>query len=158
MTSHPFPTPPIPANPIHQTEPPDPTRRNTSSAKVPPRYPSSFAQEELSFVPVNNVLAKIERNVRLRPRPLQLLQPSECKDVVADNVILSKMLVKTAALGPINKIVLDQYPAASLVGIKPPATMSRTLNIMGHIETHSRPWRYPQRINRSHVAETPWPR
>src|SRR2546421_8426967 len=83
-----------------------------------------IASQQITRVVINDVVRENKRDVRLRPRPHQLVLFAKSKDVVADDVFASVMLVKAGALGAIDHVVLPDDIRAPLIRVKAPTAIS----------------------------------
>ena len=65
----------------------------------------------------HNVMLEGKGSVIFNAACLQLLQPSPCEDIVANDIVAAVVLVKATALGVVDKVVFHNYSRAALVSI-----------------------------------------
>src|SRR5215471_13034690 len=77
------------------------------------------------------------------------------KNIVSQDVLAPVVLMKTAGLGRINDVVLEQDARAAFVRVKPPATVGIRLYVVDHVVPHRRALGRPQGVNAAQVTEQP---
>jgi len=91
------------------------------------------ASEQRGILPIDNVVLKRERKVIFGAGSDNLRFSCEGEDIVPHEVLLSVVLVKAAALGPVDDVVFDQLVGTSLIRIDAPSAVAEAVNIVNSI-------------------------
>ena len=98
-------------------------------------------------------MRKSERPVIFLPGPLESLPGTPGQDVVADDVVLSVVLVESAAFTTIYEVVLHHDLRTALIRIEAPAAVIVRIDVMDDVVVHGRSRLDPQGIDAAHVVE-----
>ena len=114
--------------------------------------PAAITQQ-LAFIENHDVMLEGKGGMVFLACHCHLTFIAEGKNIVADDIIPSVMLMETAVLGVIHQIIFQKHIGSSLVRVKPPAAVVAGIDIMDHIPAQDRSAGIAQSVNTAHIAQ-----
>src|SRR3974390_3170728 len=91
--------------------------------------------------------------MRFASSPLELLVSAKSEDIIAHDICLAVVLMKSAVGCAVHHVAGRDNPAASFVKVDTPTAIAQAGNIVPKIIFDARPWLRAERVNAAHVAQ-----